>query len=635
MDKILEEFKNMEKFVEMRNKLEEMKKSIKEKEKDIQVLNEKRYLSSAPLERDYIEDQYNKEKEALNTLEEDEKKSYEKMSASFEKQKEKMIAEIDNEIEKYLETEKNKKAEMLQKTENEKNVHNKIALRSKNEVDKIIAKINDGTNSLDDLKRLGAVQEEYKANTQKVADLEQKIEDIKNAVLKPSERYMDLYYLKSRIQVKNLDNIKEIKEDQFLKKYSEKEKAEKETKNKAENAEKETKNKAENEKGENATKGKEEKMIFNFDKNPLNGKNEIDEKATKNEDQNEKGENATKGKEEKMIFNFDKNPLNGKNEIDEKAMKNEDQNEKGENAAKGKEEKMIFNFDKNLLNGKNEIDEKATKNEVKNEKGENTSKNEKQQDNSTTKSNLQQNIGKIIGIEIIEGSDKINIARVGEDGQIQNETIENKLKEILKNKKEIFKNPEVAKIIDEIEPSRFKQIFLKRKLSPVILNVLSKNKQGLGMIDYVVAIKREENCENLKIKHDLSNTVLKGRLKRMMKRVAKTEHYIDGMEVKGLKETKTMGLLESGKRKLKNKPVTIKEGFKLVGKPFKAIGKETKNKFRKNIEVEKSIKDKLKAVSKSFEDEDLEKLEDKEDPDLEDPDLEETEPKAQEEEQEI
>ena len=260
-----------------------------------------------------------------------------------------------------------------------------------------------------------------------------------------------------------------------------------------------------------------------------------------------------------------------------------------------------------------------------------------QPSNNRSQSNLQQNIGKIIGIEIVEGSDKINIAKVGEDGQIQNETIENKLKEILKNKKEIFKNPEVAKIIDEVEPSKFKQYFLKRKLSPVILNVLSENKQGSGIIDYVVAIKREENCENLKIKHDLSNTVLKGRLKRMMKRVAKTEHYIDGMEVKGLKETKTMGLLESGKRKLKNKPTTIKEGFKLVGKPFKAIGKginaigkETKNKFRKNIEVEKSIKDKLEAVSKSFEDEDLEKLEDKEDPDLE-----ETEPKTQEEEQEI
>ena len=260
-----------------------------------------------------------------------------------------------------------------------------------------------------------------------------------------------------------------------------------------------------------------------------------------------------------------------------------------------------------------------------------------QPNNNIPKSNLQQNIGKIIGIEIVEGSDKINIAKVGEDGQIENLTIENKLKEILKNKKEIFKNPEIAKIIDEVEPSRFKQHFLKRKLSPVILNVLSENKQGSGIIDYVVAIKREENCENLKIKHDLSNTVLKGRLKRMMKRVAKTEHYIDGMEVKGLKETKTMGLLESGKRKLKNKPTTIKEGFKLVGKPFKAIGKginaigkETKNKFRKNIEVEKSIKDKLEAVSKSFEDEDLEKLEDKEDPDLE-----ETEPKTQEEEQEI
>lgn len=263
-----------------------------------------------------------------------------------------------------------------------------------------------------------------------------------------------------------------------------------------------------------------------------------------------------------------------------------------------------------------------------------------QSSNNTPKPNIQpQDIGKIVGIEIVEGSDEINIARIGEDGQIQNEKIENQLQEILKNKRAIFKNPQVAKVIDEIEPSRFKQIFLKRKLSPVILDVLSQDKKdGLSMINYVVAIKREENCENLKIKHDLSNTVLKGRLKRMMKRVAKTEHYIDGMEVRGLKETKTMGLLESGKRKLKNKPVTIKEGFKLVGKPFKAIGKginaigkETKNKFRKNIEVEKSIKDKLKAVSKSFEDEDLEKLEDKEDPDLE-----ETEPKTQEdEEQEI
>ena len=218
--------------------------------------------------------------------------------------------------------------------------------------------------------------------------------------------------------------------------------------------------------------------------------------------------------------------------------------------------------------------------------------------------NLQQNIGKIIGIEIVEGSDKINIAKVGEDGQIQNLTIENKLKEILKNKKEIFKNPEVAKIIEEVEPSRFKRHFLKRKLSPVILNVLSENKQGLSIIDYVVAIKKEENCENLKIKHDLSNTVLKGRLKRMMKRVAKTEHFIDGMEVKGLKETKTMGLLESGKRKLKNKPVTIKEGIKLVGK---TLGRGTKNGFRQAMKVPKNIKNKLAAVVEKYQDEDLEK----------------------------
>lgn len=226
----------------------------------------------------------------------------------------------------------------------------------------------------------------------------------------------------------------------------------------------------------------------------------------------------------------------------------------------------------------------------------------------------QGNKGKIIGIEILEGSDKINIAKVGEDGQIQNLTIENKLKEILKNKKEIFKNPEVAKIIEEVEPSRFKRHFLKRKLSPVILNVLSENKQGLSIIDYVVAIKKEENCESLKIKHDLSNTVLKGRLKRMMKRVAKTEHSIDGMEVKGLKERKTMGLLESGKRKLKNKPATIKEGIKFVGK---TLGREAKKGFRQVMKVPKNIKNKLATVAEKYQDEDLEKLEDKEDPDLE------------------
>ena len=110
----------------------------------------------------------------------------------------------------------------------------------------------------------------------------------------------------------------------------------------------------------------------------------------------------------------------------------------------------------------------------------------------------------------------------------------------------------------------------------------------------------------------------------MMKRVAKTEHFIDGMEVKGLKETKTMGLLESGKRKLKNKPVTIKEGIKLVGK---TLGRGTKNGFRQAMKVPKNIKNKLVAVAEKYQDEDLEKLEDKEDPDLE-----ETQPKAQDEE---
>lgn len=230
----------------------------------------------------------------------------------------------------------------------------------------------------------------------------------------------------------------------------------------------------------------------------------------------------------------------------------------------------------------------------------------------------------IVGIEIKEGSNIINITTKNEDGKKQTNKIENKMEEILKDKKRIFAEPMVAEIINAVEPSKFKQFLLKRKLSPIVLNALNENEQNKTILDYVEAIKNKENCVNLEIKHDLSHTVLKGNLKRMMKRIAKTENKIDGMEVVGLEETKIAGLLGKAKKKIKNKPVTIREGLKLVGKikAVEAVKGLPGKAFKSAIKVPGAVKEGLKRVTEVYkEKEDLEKLEDKEDPDLEETQL--------------
>ena len=224
----------------------------------------------------------------------------------------------------------------------------------------------------------------------------------------------------------------------------------------------------------------------------------------------------------------------------------------------------------------------------------------------------------IIGIEIKEGSNIINITTKNENGEKQTSKIEKKIETILKNKKTIFAEPEIVEILNNVEPSKFKQFLLKRKLNPVILATLNDNKQSTTILDYVEAIKNKENCENLKIKHDIRHSVLKGNLKRTMKRIAKTENKIDGMQVIGLQESKIAGLL--GKKKIKNKPSTIKEGIKLVGKikAVEAVKNISKKTFKNAIKVKGAVKEGLKKVSETYrEGEDLEKLEDKDDPNLE------------------
>ena len=72
----------------------------------------------------------------------------------------------------------------------------------------------------------------------------------------------------------------------------------------------------------------------------------------------------------------------------------------------------------------------------------------------------------IIGIEIKEGSNLIKITTKNENGEKQTSKVENKIEEILKNKKEIFAEPEIVKVLNAVEPSKFKQFFIKRKIKP-------------------------------------------------------------------------------------------------------------------------------------------------------------------------
>lgn len=244
---------------------------------------------------------------------------------------------------------------------------------------------------------------------------------------------------------------------------------------------------------------------------------------------------------------------------------------------------------------------------------------------ATTKQTLEKE--KIVGIEIKEGSNLINI--LAKDGKnTKTYKIESSLKEILKDKKRILEEPQIDKLIQQIEPSsRIKRFFLKRKLNPVILEALNDNKQYSTMIEYMSSVKTKKKVKDLEIKHDLSNSVLKGKEKRMMKRIAKVEDKIEGVEVTGLNQEKKVALLEAGKRKIKNIPTTIKEGIKLKGKIHPITKIKESNAFKNAMKVPKAIKKGLDTVAKTYRDEELEKLVDNEDPSLE-----ETEPKENEEE---
>lgn len=266
------------------------------------------------------------------------------------------------------------------------------------------------------------------------------------------------------------------------------------------------------------------------------------------------------------------------------------ENNKKENGDLEKSEKMK-NEEVDIENIEEELNQSADKmiEETKKEKQPiRTLVNNKEVEQISLK-NLKEK--EIVGINIREGKDAIDIVLKENNNELKTFTKENILDDIVKDSKRIFNEPNVASSIETLEKNSIKRFFLKRKLNPVILEALNDFEQNGKIIEYVKAVKNKQECENLKVEHDLSETVLTGKSKRIMKRVGKAESQIEGMSVIGLKENKIYGLLEKGKRKIKNKPVTTREDIKLEGK-IPALSKTknvAKKAFKAALKVPKTI----------------------------------------------
>lgn len=268
MDKILEEFKNMEEVIKTAQKVKSGEDIIKNKENDVASLYEKMQLKmiGSP-DREMVQKEYEQKSEELRKLKELKDAADKKVNASFESQKKNIVEQIDEEISKYVKTKEDRKNaeeardKEIAQLQKEKEIYTKIALNSKKDIDNLLEKLNNGENVSTD--RLADARNEYKANTKKTIDVKNKIEDIKNKEFKSieenAEEFSDLMYLKTRIAHLTINDINKIKEDEFLKKYGKEAKDEK-----IENENKESKNvekTIEDEKTKNDDESKKDEKI--------------------------------------------------------------------------------------------------------------------------------------------------------------------------------------------------------------------------------------------------------------------------------------------------------------------------------------------------------------------------------------
>ena len=133
MDKILEEFKNMEEVIKTAQKWKSGEDIIKNKENDVASLYEKMQLKmiGSP-DREMVQKEYEQKSEELRKLKELKDAADKKVNASFESQKKNIVEQIDEEISKYVKTKEDRKnaEEARDKEKLEKYIDNKLEYTS-------------------------------------------------------------------------------------------------------------------------------------------------------------------------------------------------------------------------------------------------------------------------------------------------------------------------------------------------------------------------------------------------------------------------------------------------------------------------------------------------------------------------
>ncbi|MBQ2938291.1 MAG: hypothetical protein IJE05_05395 [Clostridia bacterium] len=213
MEKILKELEEMSKFNSKKEEYDLKKEEIKTGKSELEKLDEKVKLTMiGTYDREVAQSNYQIKKEELEKLEKEMSEDKEKTLKEFETQKNKVLDAINEEKGKY----KYKTKDEIDALISQKNAYSKMVENSKKDVENMINDINEGKDV--DMSRLKAARGEIKENSQKIENLEKEIETAKS-LDEGKEILSELDYLKLKVQNMNFDNLDNIKENEFLKKY--------------------------------------------------------------------------------------------------------------------------------------------------------------------------------------------------------------------------------------------------------------------------------------------------------------------------------------------------------------------------------------------------------------------------------
>lgn len=168
----------------------------------------------------------------------------------------------------------------------------------------------------------------------------------------------------------------------------------------------------------------------------------------------------------------------------------------------------------------NQYDEKFFKDEEKIENVNNTKDGEK-----IVSIDIKENIG-IVDFETISGK-----------------KYQKKIDDILKEKKNIYKNWSINKKCNDFAKNKIQALRLRKKLNPIVISTLN-NEEDIDK--YIKCIKDTEEIW-FNLEHDLINSKLKGKNARLMKRVGKYEEKI------GAKVNRKESLIERLLKKIKER----------------------------------------------------------------------------------